>query len=208
MDSDFLEEHRIVRSVIDCLEQSDLDLQPQLVVRTYVKGTSSEMLALAEQKIEDVFFPPILWDKRWIMPQEEDLYIYNSLLEHAAMGINAASTVTLELMMYGKPVVNLGLEPPGVELPHFARFARHVDYEHYRPVVQSGGVMVARSVSELCQQIRDGLLNPTKWQPAQSGFLASMFAETLDGDSGVRVARQLLRLASCSQVAENAIMIS
>ena len=32
------------------------------------------------------------------------LYIYTNLLRYTTIGINAASTVTLELMMYGKPI--------------------------------------------------------------------------------------------------------
>ncbi len=36
------------------------------------------MLAIAEHNLPDVVFPPILWNKEWIMPMEEDQTIYNS----------------------------------------------------------------------------------------------------------------------------------
>jgi hypothetical protein len=195
MDSDFLEEHRFVEAVIQYLNECDIKPKPQLVVRTYIKGTSPDMQALAKRNIPAVVFPPILWDKKWTMPLYKDLYIYNSLLAHTSLGINAASTVSLELMIYEKPVINIGMEPPETNLPYYSRFSRHVDYEHYRPVVQSGGVMVARSVPELREMIKIGLTEPKRDLMAQKRFLRNMFGGTLDGGSGTRVAEQLIKLA-------------
>jgi hypothetical protein len=143
----------------------------------------------------DVIFPPILWDRQWVMPLHEDLFVYTNLLRHTALGINGASTVTLELMMLDKPVINLGFEPPGSDLPHYMRFSRHIDYEHYRPVTASGGVMVARSVEELKTMILRGLAHPDADCEARRRFTASMFGNTLDGGSGRRVAQTLLALA-------------
>jgi hypothetical protein len=197
MASDFPEEHRIVAAAIRYIKELNGDPRPQLLVRTYIKGTSDEMNALAASMRgdTDVVFPPILWDKQWIMPLREDLYIYTNLLRHAALGINAASTVSLELMMFDKPAINLGFEPPGANLPYYTRFARHVDYEHYRPVAQSGGVMVARSPDDLRSMIARGLSQPQADHDARLRFINEMFGEALDGCSGQRVAERLLELA-------------
>jgi hypothetical protein len=98
-------------------------------------------------------------------------------------------------MMMGKPVINLAFEPPGSQLPHYMRFSRHINYEHYRPVAASGGAMVARSVEELKSMILRGLSQPEADREAQTRFLQSFFGDTLDGKSGVRVAEELIRLA-------------
>ncbi|MEW6718161.1 MAG: hypothetical protein AB1345_11755 [Chloroflexota bacterium] len=196
MDTDFPDEHKIVEAVIRFLQESDLQPKPQLVVRTYIKGTTPEMKALGERGIPDVVFPPILWDKQWVMPLHEDLYIYTSLLHHCALGINAASTVSLELMMLDKPVINLGFEPPGSNLPHWSRFSRHVDYEHYRPVAQSGGVMVARSVNDLIAMIYRGLTKAGVDSPKRKAFMSQMMNGNLDGQSGRRVAEKLLEFTT------------
>ncbi|MEW5939694.1 MAG: hypothetical protein AB1750_08545 [Chloroflexota bacterium] len=197
MDPDFAEEYRTVRAVIDFLQSMDAATRPQLLVRTYIKGNSKEMVALAEEMRghPDVVFPPILWDKQWVMPLEEDLYVYTNLLRHCALGINGASTVTLELMMMDKPVINLAFEPPGSQLPHYMRFSRHIHYEHYRPVAASGGAMVARSLEDLYAMILRGLSQPEADRPAQERFLKLFFGDTLDGKSGQRVANHLLKLA-------------
>ncbi len=195
MDTDFLDEHKFIQEVISILTNLDIKPRPQLVVRTYIKGTSPEILALSCQNNPDVVFPPILWDKQWIMPLHEDLALYSSLLRHCALGINAASTVSLELMMLNKPVINLGMEPPGSALPAWEQFSRHVDYEHFRPVAASGGVMIAHSVNDLRTMIYGGLSRPLANKPAQDAFMRKMMGNTLDGNSGLRVAEALLDLA-------------
>lgn len=195
MDTDFLDEHKFIQEVISILKDIDIAPRPQLVVRTYIKGTSPEIQALARQANPDVVFPPILWDRQWVMPLYEDLALYSSLLHHCALGINAASTVSLELMMLNKPVINLGMEPPGSELPAWEKFSRHVSYEHYLPVARSGGVMVAKNLLDLREMIFRGLTYPLENKPLQDKFMHSMMGNTLDGNSGLRVAEALLDLA-------------
>jgi hypothetical protein len=195
LDTDFLDEHKFIEGMIEYLNDPALKPKPQLVVRTYIKGTSPQVEAIAKRNLPDVVFPPILWDKQWTMPLHEDLSIYSSLLHHCALGVNAASTVTLELMALNKPVINIGMEPPGSKLPHYARFSRHVEYEHYRPVADSGGVMVARSMDDLKNMIHRGLTQPNADSAAQTAFMHSMLGSTLDGNSGRRVADALVDLA-------------
>lgn len=197
MASDFPEEHRIVAEVIRYLKGSDHSPKPQLVVRTYIKGTSEGMISLANKykSDSDIIFPPILWDKQWVMPLHHDLYVYTNLLRHAALGINTASTVSLELMMLGKPAINLGFEPPDTNLPKWTRFARHIDYEHYRPIAASGGVMVAHSLNELMEYLDLSLIDPQISVIQGREFMHQMMGDTLNMNSGKRVANLLTNIA-------------
>jgi hypothetical protein len=190
----FPEEHRTVELVIRLLNDIDLNPGPQLLVRTYIKGTSPEMKALASLNLPGVVFPPVLWEKESLMPLYEDLFIYTNLLRHASMGINAASTVSLELMMHDKPVINLGFDPPGSNLPDYSHFATHIELDHYLPVAQSGGVMVARSVEDMRTMLVRGLAQPRDDSEKRCRFIRSMFGETLDGESGRRVAERLVEI--------------
>jgi hypothetical protein len=153
------------------------------------------MRALSRKKIVDVIFPPVLWDEKWFTPMYEDLEIYTSLVRHACMGINPASTVSLELLMYNKPVLNIGFDPPGSQLPHFLRWIRHIEFDHYRPVAESGAVMVARSCSDMRNMIIKGLTTPEADTKKRREFIRSMFGNILDGNSGRRVAEKLVELA-------------
>ena len=196
VDRHFPEEHRHVRFVIDTLRERGLDPQPQLVVRTYVKGTSPEMNALAREKHRDVVFPPVAWDARWFTPAYEDLSVYTSLVHHAALSINAASTVTLEFFLKDKPVINLDFDPPGSHLAPCDGFHRHIRFDHFQPVAQSGGSMVARSGEDLRRMIGEGLMKPGLGAANRERFMKTMFNGTLDGKCGQRVAAALLSSAA------------
>jgi hypothetical protein len=198
VDQHFPEEHRTVECVARLLQRMGSQPKPQLVVRTYVKGTSPEMKALAQAGFADVVFPPVLWEEKWYTPMHEDLAIYTSLVRHAQLGINAASTVSLELLLQNKPVINLGFDPPGSRLPYYFRYLRHIQFDHYRPVAESGAVMVARSEAELEEMLKRGLSDDGSESSKRKALLDSMFGATLDGNSGARVARQLLKLAGAS----------
>jgi len=191
----FPEEHRMVELVIRLLDEVPVSPKPQLVVRTYIKDTSPEMLALAQRNIPDVFFPPVLWDKEWFTPLYEDLAIYTSLLRHAALGINAASTVSLELLMHDKPVINLGFDPPGSSIPHHFRYARHIEFDHYWPVATSGAVMVARSAEDMREMLIRGLTVPEADSDRRRQFISNVFGDMLDGRAGQRVAERLAQIA-------------
>ncbi len=191
----FYEEHLHVEAVIRHLDELALDPEPQLVVRTYVKGTSPEMQALSRRETPGVVFPPVLWDPKWQTPLFEDLKIYSNLLRHAAVGINAASTVSLELLLFDKPVINLDFDPPGSDLPWCMGYSRHIHFDHYWPVAQSGAVMVARSDEDMRAMLRRGLTRPEELREARRKYLEQTFGSTLDGRCGRRVAQALLSLA-------------
>jgi hypothetical protein len=195
VDRHFPEEHHHVEWVARCLRESEISPRPQLVVRTYVKGTSREMKALAEKRLPGVVFPPVLWQEQWYTPMYEDLAVYTSLLRETCLGINAASTVSLELMMHDKPIINLGFDPPGSRLPKVLGFERHIRFDHFRPVVESGATSVAWSTDDMRQLLEQGLKNPREASARRASFLTSMFGATLDGNSGQRIAEQLLQLA-------------
>lgn len=190
----FFDEHRHVEAVIGHLREHDP--RPQLVVRLYVKGTSPELLAMAKRQDADVIFPEVRWESRWQTPLHDDLQLYTNLLRHAALGINAASTVSLELLLFDKPVINLDFDPPGSALPECLGYRRHIRFDHYWPVAQSGAVMVTRSSEDMKTMLQRGLSSPEADREPRRAFLEGMFGETLDGRSGRRVAETLLRLAT------------
>jgi hypothetical protein len=193
IDNHFFDEHLHVERVAKLL--AGTPQKPQLVVRTYVKGTSAEMKALARRGLPDVAFPPVGWHERWHTPHYDDLAVYTSLLLHCALGVNAASTVSLELMIFDKPIVNLRFDPPGSELPWCLGYERHILFDHFRPVAESGATMVARSDEDLKRMLTRGLSEPLADSKMRREFLSRMFGDLLDGRAGRRVAERLLTLA-------------
>jgi hypothetical protein len=151
---------------------------------------------MAQEKIEDVIFPQVLWDEKWYTPMYEDLTVYSSLVHHAAMSINAASTVTLEFLMLDKPVINLDFDPPGSDLPYSMGYSRHIYFDHFRPIAESGATMVAKSESDMREMLKRGLTRPEADSAQRRQYIKKIFGSTLDGQCGERVANCLMRLAT------------
>lgn len=196
IDRHFPMEHLHVELVIKLLQELNLPDRPQLVVRNYIKGTSAQMRALTERTIQDVVFPPMLWDVAWATPRPEDLELYCSLVHHSSLSINAASTVTLEFMLLDKPVINLDFDPPGTNLEYCDGFKRHIRFDHFWPVAQSGGTMVAQSEDDMLKMLKRGLTRPEADSIARGQFIRDFFGSTADGQAGRRVADTLLALAT------------
>jgi hypothetical protein len=186
-------EPRIVEGIAAMLrEMTDLG-RPQLMVRVYPKDLTGRFEPL-RRSCPDVLFPSIPWDTAWLTPAPEDSYLLPNMLRHAAVGVNVASTVSLELCMFGRPVINVAYNPEGTarELVDYARYYR---FDHYRPVVESGSVTLATSEAEMRKLLRRALTDPQRDVARGRAFLDSMFGDTLDGRSAERVAHELLRLA-------------
>jgi len=192
----FFDEHRHVELVIDLLRELDLPNKPQLVVRTNIKDTSPEMEALAARGIEDVVFPRASWDAESLTPRQDDLALYSSLLRHCVLGINAASTVSLELLMLDKPVINLDFDPSGSNLAWCLGYERHIRFDHYRAVAESGAVMVARSEGGMATMLRRGLMEPSTGSIERCNFIAQFFAGVRRGSAGHHVGCLLAQLAN------------
>ena len=194
VDRHFREEHRTVEHVAATLASLDLDPKPQLVVRTYVKGNSPEMRALMERGLPDTVFPEVEWDERWYTPTEQDLRVYSSLLHECAIGINAASTVSLELLALDKPVINLGFDPPGSDLGWPDRWIRHIEFDHFAHVADAGATMIAMSPDDIGPMLRLGLTDPGYNSAIRRSFIADFMGPAFDGTNGVRAAEALLDL--------------
>ena len=126
----------------------------------------------------------------WLTPKFEDSYLLTNTLRHAAVGINIASTVSLELCMFNKPVINVGYNPPGIDISPID-FARYYYFDHYRPVVESGAVDVAASEKEMRTLLISALSKPDTGSMKRSALIRNMFGDSLDGQSGQRVANHL-----------------
>jgi hypothetical protein len=184
----------IVERIADMLRgMTDLG-PPQLLVRVYAKDRTGRFDELKRRR-KDLLFPRIFWEPAYLTPRPEDGPLLTNMLLHAAVGINVASTVSLELCMFDKPVINVGYNPPGVEsVP--VDFIRYYDYDHYRPVVESGAVAVAKSEADLDAMVREALVDPGRSSAARHALLRTFFGSTLDGRSAERVAHRLLAIAS------------
>jgi hypothetical protein len=186
-------EPRIVEDLADALQGLGQLGPPQLLVRVYPKDLTRRFDELKRRR-KDILFPTIAWDPEWLTPREEDLYLLTNTLRYCSMGINIASTISLELCMFGKPALNVAYDPPGADPGHLP-FARFYEFDHYKPLVDSGAIEVAHSANELKSLIESALRNPERNAAKRQTLLEALFSGTLDGRSGERVASALLEIA-------------
>lgn len=186
-------EPEIVEQIAVMLDGLDVEARPQLVVRVYPKDRTGRFEAVRKRR-PDIIFPKVEWDENWLTPKAEDSVSLVNAIRHCALGINVASTVSLELCMFDKPVINVGYNPPTIPTEVLS-YADYYDFDHYKPVVDSGAVKVARSPDEMRTMIVDALANPGSNAYERRALIGRMFGDTLDGRSGERVAQVLVELA-------------
>lgn len=191
------QEPELVEEIADFLCEIKDKNAPQLLVRVYPKDLTGRFEDLKRRR-KDILFPRIAWEKAWLTPKHEDSFALVNALRHAALGINVASTISLELCMFDKPVINVGYNPPSLN-PQTLRYADYYEFDHYRPVVESGAVEVARSPSQMRDLIFRYLSEPTRRKNERSELIEKMFGGTLDGNSARRVADALLEIASSGE---------
>jgi hypothetical protein len=190
-----LGEPAVVESIADMLKDMTDLRSPQLVVRVYPKDLTGRFDELKARR-PDILFPPVPWEPAWLTPKMEDTYLLTNMLRHADLGINVASTISLELCMFDKPVINVAYRPPReVFSPDDFDYRRYYEFEHYRPVIESGAIMLARSENEMPAFIRKALTEPEAASAERLALIRRMFGDRLDGRSAERIAERLLQIA-------------
>ena len=190
-------EPEIVEGIADILAAYPPETRPQLLVRVYAKDLTGRFDDLRTRR-PDILFADPLWEPAWLTPKPEDSIALVNALRHCSLGINVASTVSLELCMFDKPVINVGYNPPSVP-PDELSYADYYEFDHYKPVVDSGAVQVAGDIEQMGGLIRESLSLPEKHNKQREELIDQMFGETLDGRSGSRVAETLINIArACS----------
>ena len=192
-------EPEIVEQIADILGDIEIAVRPQLLVRVYPKDQTGRFESLKARR-KDIIFPRVEWEPEWLTPKYEDSKALVNTLRHCAVGINVASTISLELCMFDKPVINVGFNPPSVAEAEVS-YARYYEFDHYKPVIESGAICLARSQQELREMILECLRNPAARTHERRMLISEMFGDTLDGCSSTRVADTLLRLASLKSYA-------
>ena len=98
---------------------------------------------------------PEPWSQR--VPTREDLSMLKAILKFCDLNVNMLSTMSLDFMLFEKPVVNTAFGNGANGLYNDQRF---LQYEHYDNVVKSGAVKIAKNAEELYAAVNVYLRNP------------------------------------------------
>ena len=116
-----------------------------------------------------------------------------SALLHAAACINIASTMTLDAAILDRPVI--GVEFSGEpDAPRDILYEEY-DAEHYRPLVERGGLRLARRWDELLDLVHDAIRSPER-DAARRADMVRHECGTMDGRAAERVADEIATLTA------------
>ncbi len=188
-----------IESIATALSQDKIHDRVNFIVRTSPAEEPDRFEKLKEK------FPFIKWNfPKWTIsrsnhpeawsqrvPDRKDIEELRALLKYSDLGINMCSTMSLDFMIFGKPVINpvFGNENSGLYNDQ-----RFLQFEHYKNVVESGAVIVVKNDDELINEINFCLNNPEIRTAEQSHLLGMQIGEPLEGTSQ-RIVRELLELA-------------
>lgn len=178
----------VIRTIANAIRTNAIKTKVQLMVRTSPAEDDARFSAVREE------FPEIVWNvPKWILtrenhaeswsqrvPSEADVKDLRSLLEHVDLNINMCSTMSLDFMLFDKPVINTVFGNPENGLYNDQRF---LDFGHFKKVVDSQSVSIAKNETELISQINEALDNPNQRTTARKAMIDLQVSEPLTGTS-------------------------
>jgi hypothetical protein len=188
----------VIKAIVNAIRNNDFKRKVQLIIRTSPAEDDARFRPIRNE------FPEILWNvPKWILtrehhaetwsqrvPREEDVTDLRSLLEYVDVNINMCSTMSLDFMLFDKPVINTVFGNPENGLYNDQRF---LNYDHFKKVVDSGSVSIAKNETELIDQINLALENPSERTIQRKAMIDLQISEPLLGTSK-RIATTLSHL--------------
>lgn len=178
----------VIKAIANAIRSKDIEREVQLLVRTSPAEDDARFKAIRSA------FPEIRWNvPKWTLtrknhaeswsqrvPNEEDLKDLRALLEYADLNVNMCSTMSLDFMLFDKPVINTVFGNENNGLYNDQRF---LNYGHYKKVAESGAVTIAKNERELIAQINGALANPTQRTTQRKAMIALQISKDLKGTS-------------------------
>ena len=185
------DEHEVVEMLYDALVNDSFACPCQLFVRPHPKDNYELYEKFHGKPFLTLQRPGRLasTNDNW-NPTKEDMNGLGELMWYSDVVVNTASTITIDAACFDTPVINVAFDGPQNK-PFIESCRRFYDFEHYRNIVNTGGVKVAYSIEELVEDVNVYLDNPS----IDAGGRERIRQEQcwkLDGKSGERIARYLI----------------
>lgn len=189
----------VITAIAQAIWTSEI-LDVQLFVRTSPAESPNRFQNIIDQ------YPEIKWNfPKWTsarinhteawsqrIPTHEDIMDLRAILEFSDLSVNMCSTMSLDFMLFDKPVINTVFGNTQNGLYDDQRF---LAYDHFKKVVDSKAVIVAKNANELVTTINFYLQNPAANKHERAGVIALQLGKPLLGTSQ-RIAETLFRISN------------
>jgi hypothetical protein len=188
----------VIKAIAQAIRDNKIEKKSQLIVRTSPAENESRFKEVKKA------YPEIIWNvPEWILTREnhaeswsqrvpsgQDIKDLRSLLQYCDLNINMCSTMSLDFMLFDKPVINTVFGNAQNGLYNDQRF---LDYVHFKKVVDSHSVAVAKNENELIFHINEALLHPYQRQAERKAMIDLQIGGTLT-DTSKRIVETLAGL--------------
>lgn len=168
----FTREPEVVAHIADATEQNRFGEQAHVLIRCHPADRAERYRHLCDNDRVTIFPSSVQHSQTlqsWTPPNLETA-VLAATLRHSEVCINTASTMTLDAFACGKPVVNIAYDGDAT-LPYLQSTNRYYDYHHYRPIADSGAVMLAHSREQLLTSIEESLRCPERTEQDRRSLL-------------------------------------
>jgi CDP-glycerol glycerophosphotransferase (TagB/SpsB family) len=185
-------EPELVARLAEKMAQHDLLCEYWLIVRTHPRDDWSRWEPV--RKLSGRILLSEAWEMKpdingWAFPTMKDYARLTSSLYHAQACINIASTITLDAAILDCPVIGIRFDKEP-DAPREILYEEY-DTDHYRPLVESGGLCMAHTWDELMGLMQQAIKNPERDRSARARMVAQECG-LVDGNAAQRVADALL----------------
>ncbi|HEX7861505.1 MAG TPA: CDP-glycerol glycerophosphotransferase family protein [Verrucomicrobiae bacterium] len=131
-------------------------------------------------------------------PTRSDMYELAETMKYSDVVVNIASTTTIDAACFDTPVVNVAFDGPR-NVPYEESCKRYYKFDHYKKVVETGGITIANTIDELVQQIERYLDDPSLEAEGRARIREEQCYK-LDGRSGERIGQYLIELLKAEKL--------
>jgi hypothetical protein len=114
------------------------------------------------------------------MPSISDLKDLRAIVSYVDLNINMCSTMSLDSIIFGKPVINVVLGHKQSDLFYDQKY---LEYEHYKRVIESGAVTLAKTKTDFINAINESLNSSNLRLSQQTRLLDLQISKPLEGTS-------------------------
>jgi hypothetical protein len=185
----------VIKTIAEAIRNNEIEFPVQLLVRTSPAEDDRRFKAIRDE------FPEIIWNvPKWVLtrenhqeswsqriPSQEDITDLRSLLENSDLSINMCSTMSLDFMLFDKPVINTVFGNRQNGLYDDQRF---LNYIHYKKVTDGNAVIIAKDKKQLIDQINQAFINPDERKKDRKNMIDLQIGQELPGTSK-RIAQTL-----------------
>jgi CDP-glycerol glycerophosphotransferase (TagB/SpsB family) len=183
-------EPEIVEFIADAIEEGKIDSSVQLLVRLHPRANPEHYKKLEGRKNVVVHVPgrDVSFQDR-LFSQKDDVEFAESLM-HSDLVINLGSTVSIDAAVFNRPIICVNFDFRG-ERPYKYSMKRMYDFDHYRKLVELGGIRLSESREALITDINAYLKNPELDKAGRQNIVDKQ-CYFRDGQSGARIANHIL----------------